>query len=147
MKNSTRITLIALTLAGVIASLLFSLRHDRELDEWIRSEDSKASWAAAQKMNRERFDNRLQVVPTFGDSMQPALGRGEWVVVDYDYPFDDLKIGDVVIVEPKLSGIFIHRIVSRSPNLLVTKGDNNDKPDEHRATRNTYQGRAYLVDR
>jgi len=73
----------------------------------------------------------LQAAPTIvgGRSMLPTLPPGT-VVQTESVPFQDLKVGDIVIFKrPEDAHPVIHRITYKSLNYLITKGDNNLRHD------------------
>jgi signal peptidase I len=68
-----------------------------------------------------------------GTSMLPTLENGDLVVVVHA-PFDQLKLGDIIVYSPpcsQFSELVIHRIVafSNASGYPVTKGDNNPYSD------------------
>lgn len=74
-----------------------------------------------------------------------GINKGDIVFVK-GTPFNETKVGDVIVY--KISGHepIIHRVVVRDPDGLITKGDNNQAPDQDTSmpfvTTNHLQGRA-----
>ncbi len=66
------------------------------------------------------------------------------VVLVKQEPYGDIEIGDVVAFRPvQLSGSgAMHRVIEETANGFVTKGDNNDFPDDGYLTSENYIGRA-----
>lgn len=63
-----------------------------------------------------------------GDSMRPALGDGDLVVVRHARRV--LAPGDVVLYrEPRRGVLVAHRVVSCGASILVTAGDAVGRPD------------------
>lgn len=64
------------------------------------------------------------------ESMVPTLNVGDYIVVKYE-PFDELKIGDIIVFYSPLNpkDIIVHRIydirIYNGQKVLITKGDNN----------------------
>ena len=74
----------------------------------------------------------LDLVTTYGTSMEPTLHAGDLVVVR---PQDDYRVGDVVAYRSEQLGtIVLHRIIAREGDRYVFKGDNNSWIDEERPT-------------
>ena len=81
-----------------------------------------------------------------GNSMLPTLQSGEMAVVYKAYPYHNLQVGDVVIIESKRGYNVIHRIVRRyRGNYWVTQGDNNRREDREVLSQKNFGGLA-LVD-
>lgn len=73
--------------------------------------------------------NETAVYHYQGPSMNPLLWPGDGVFVD-DTPYQSLCRGDVICFrDADESKFIIHRIVKVTPAGLVTRGDNNKKPD------------------
>jgi signal peptidase I len=63
-----------------------------------------------------------------GHCMDPVLKDGSSVVVT---KYNELSVGDIVIIEDDTSKLLVHRIIQINDNWAVTAGDNNkvaDKP-------------------
>lgn len=66
------------------------------------------------------------------------------IVIVKQGPYDDIQIGDVVAFLPEQLGGSgaMHRVVEETANGFVTKGDNNEFPDDGYLTSENYIGRA-----
>lgn len=77
-----------------------------------------------------------QTYAVLTSSMAPKYAPGTFLVVR-PMPFDELRMGDVVTYQIKSGepGVITHRVTGFTTSqdgsrLLITKGDNNDAPDE-----------------
>jgi len=69
----------------------------------------------------------MPIVSVVSDSMEPVLHRGDLVFVVRP---NDLKVGDIVIYRKEGSQFtIIHRIIQKTENGYIIKGDNNPGPD------------------
>jgi len=67
-----------------------------------------------------------------GHSMLPTLEGGDLVVIQ-SVPINDIKVGDIIVYNGlcSTSGLsVIHRVVNITSAGLITKGDNNQYPDQ-----------------
>ena len=73
------------------------------------------------------FGYRIFYIPT--ESMMPVIHPGDFVIgVPVDY--EDVQVGDIVTYKSKSNGITIcHRVIERTEEGLVFKGDNNVETD------------------
>ena len=76
-----------------------------------------------------------------GDSMHGTFVPGEMLCLR-ETPFDSLRPGDVTVIFDCVPHI-VHRVIEKTPDFAVTMGDNNDRPDIRRLTR---QSRFQIVD-
>lgn len=83
-------------------------------------------------------------IKTFGDSMYPLLHDGDIVFIK-KINFNTLKVNDIVCVK-KNSSVFTHRIIYRSKNYLITRGDGNVQSDGKIYTKNLI-GKVYKIKR
>lgn len=73
----------------------------------------------------------VPVVAVTSPSMEPALQRGDMVVVQ-GKPFNSIQEGDILVFSAEHKGEqcksipIIHRVVARDGERLSTRGDNND---------------------
>lgn len=73
-----------------------------------------------------------------GGSMQPALYPGDIVLVSTDR---EAQAGDIVLVETRARGRYIHRVVQRlASGEYCLRGDANDTPDRAPVRRGEVQG-------
>lgn len=70
---------------------------------------------------------RIFYVPT--ESMVPVINPGDFVVgIPVDY--EDVRVGDIVTYKSQSRGTTIcHRVIERTEEGLVFKGDNNEEAD------------------
>lgn len=89
------------------------------------------------------FGYSYAVVPTpsmEGDN-KDSLNAGDAVII-YNTPYEDLKIGDVIVYVAESDGrMIIHRIVDETMDGFITKGDNNTTNDSQVITKEAYQGK------
>lgn len=76
---------------------------------------------------RELKDRKHFSLFAEGQSMSPILRFGDLVFYK-KIPFPKIKLGDLMIVERR-SELFTHRVIYRTKDCLITKGDNNIKSD------------------
>jgi len=84
----------------------------------------------------------LGIVPTIvtSGSMIPNLEVGELCFINTKYPYENVKIGDIIVyIEPRQK--VIHRVVEKNENYLRTKGDANEQIDRLKITKNAYYGK------
>lgn len=73
------------------------------------------------------LDTNVPVVAVTSPSMEPALQRGDMVLVRGVH-YSDIQEGDIIVFDTEsrcLPVPIIHRVVDRTENGLTTKGDNN----------------------
>lgn len=78
-------------------------------------------------------------------SMRPYISGNNWLVIEVS-PFDDLKVGDIIVYSINnksiINTMICHRIISGdSSNGFTVKGDNNNEPDSVLITRELYIGK------
>lgn len=83
-------------------------------------------------------------------SMEPAFSGGDLMFLDTNFPYEDLKLDDVVAYYDKrynMSRGVIHRIIGKAPNnQWIMKGDNNVTKDKYFLRKDTYTGKLTRVD-
>ena len=109
-----------------------------------------ATFAIACSANAEPsklFGKDFQMTRISGNSMLPTLQSGETAIVFKAYPFQKLRVGDVVIIESERGYSVIHRVVRRSRGRTwVTQGDNNRHEDRGILTSDNFGGLALVDD-
>ena len=92
------------------------------------------------------------IYKSIGHSMDPAIHDGQSVVIDLYFPFNSLKVGDIVVYNrtwsaPAGAPAWVeHRIVRRNIfGLWITKGDNNDREDPYGVSVRNYVGKVLKV--
>ncbi len=81
------------------------------------------SWAYFVQADTRRVD---------GHSMLPTLEGGDLVVIQ-NVPFSDIHVGDIIVYSGVCSTggeSVVHRVVQITSSGLITKGDNNNGPDQ-----------------
>ncbi len=83
-----------------------------------------------------------------GKSMRPTFPESFWAQVDFTFPYENLKVGDLVVFwDYAGTGGYkftFHRIVEQKDGYFVTRGDNKDTnpvPDASRLTVVNYLGK------
>ena len=76
-------------------------------------------------------------------SMEPAIHVGSVCMVDMNYPFKDIKKGDIISMQSGDLAI-THRVVEVTGSGLVTKGDANNTQDTGYVTVDNYFGKTVL---
>lgn len=88
------------------------------------------------------FGYRLYTVES--GSMVPALHVNDVAVVDIDYPFDSVEVGDIIVFNRGDVRV-IHRVYERTPVSIITWGDANDGPDARVTMESNYVGKMAFV--
>lgn len=76
-------------------------------------------------------------------SMEPEIAVGDFIIVEMD-PYKAVETGDVVTFEYNTE-IVTHRVVNRTEEGLVTKGDANNIQDQGFVTEDSYIGIKKMV--
>lgn len=75
-------------------------------------------------------------------SMEPCIETGSLAILNTNYKYEDLKIGDIIAynasIEEDVS--VTHRIIGMDNGLIETKGDNNEVSDGFCVSENNYIG-------
>ena len=73
------------------------------------------------------FGYRVFYIPT--ESMMPVINPGDFVIgVPVDY--EDVQVGDIVTYKSKRGITICHRVIERTEEGLVFRGNNNNAADE-----------------
>ena len=83
-------------------------------------------------------------IKTFGNSMYPLLHDGDVIYINR-VNFNRIKINDLVCARKK-NKMFTHRVIYRTKNYLITKGDSNVSADGKIYVRNMV-GKVYKIKR
>lgn len=73
-------------------------------------------------------------------SMEPEFYPGDLVVIQHKNK-TDIKLNDIVTFRDKEGIIITHRIIEKTPEGYITKGDNNNVEDSERITDNNIIGK------
>jgi len=84
-----------------------------------------------------------------GNSMHPTIQDGDPYILDINYSFDDLKVGDIIAYKETsmcdgkrhLCDGWVHRIHSVDGKKFKIKGDNNPHSDRYKLTRKNFVGK------
>ncbi|WP_168168831.1 signal peptidase I [Methanopyrus sp. SNP6] len=69
------------------------------------------------------------VVTVISESMYPYYNVGDVLLV-VGVPYRDIKVGDVIVYRlPGKPIPIVHRVIAKTPEGVITKGDNNPLPD------------------
>lgn len=73
----------------------------------------------------------FRVLNTYGTSMLPELETGDLIVI---HPKENVELGDIITYKKTINGktyLITHRVVGKTENGFVTKGDNLQRVDEN----------------
>lgn len=102
------------------------------MQRWRQRAVGLAGVAMAGAIAAGTWSGSLNYVATVGASMEPRLHQGDLALVRTS---DTYQVGDVVAYHSDLlDTVVLHRIVERSDDRLVTKGDNNPWLDRDEPT-------------
>ena len=87
---------------------------------------------------------KLRKIRTFGNSMYPLM-KNEDVIHYRPIEFKKISVGDIVVVQ-KDSVFITHRVVYKNSSSVITKGDNNLKPDQPFGEKDII-GKVYMIQR
>ena len=73
-------------------------------------------------------------------SMEPEIRTGSICLINTGYPYDELKLGDVIAFTNGRISV-THRIYEFRDGLIRTKGDANESPDQYFISSGNYLGR------
>ena len=84
------------------------------------------------------FGVSVSYVPT--ESMEPTIEAGDYVMFT-KVDFNDVKVDDIVVYRASDNRFIIHRVVEKTSDYLVCKGDNNPIEDKEVVTPSMLYGR------
>lgn len=73
------------------------------------------------------------------ESMTPTIEVNSLLLVE-NKDFEDLKKGDIILFNTREYGLVIHRIIDETSSGFITKGDNNESPDNWVVSLEMYKG-------
>jgi len=134
----------------VVAVISESMSHDGSFDTWwnspaictygnISKSCSQADWYSLKGISKDEFEKY---------SMHNGFNKGD-IIILRGTTFDDLKVGEVLVYQSKLSYPVIHRVVQKD-DVIETKGDHNQEQilnpqlNERYITKDQMIGRAWL---
>ena len=74
-------------------------------------------------------------------SMEPTIKTGSICFINRNVKYDSIEVGDIIAYKLNNGTLVTHRVVSKNPNGLNTKGDNNKDVDGLITTKNNYVGK------
>ena len=79
------------------------------------------------------FGLSVSYVPT--QSMEPVIKQRSYIMFSYA-TFDNVGKDDIIVYHNDKEGIFVvHRVITKTDDYIITKGDNNSSEDSVRITR------------
>ena len=89
-----------------------------------------------------------KILRVSGSSMAPTIRVGATIAYDDKFPFEDLKVEDIIVFKkPGSDTLVVSRIIYISPEGWVqTKGDNQPEPQTWQITANEYVGKVIRID-
>ncbi len=75
-------------------------------------------------------------------SMYPELNVNDFVVI---LKTDNYKVGDIITYNYEGKYLVTHRIIGKSDNCFITKGDNNNSEDQEHVKIENVKGKVILV--
>jgi len=79
-------------------------------------------------------------------SMLPEISNGDMVHIDFNYPFEKLKVGDIIDFRAG-DRYILHRIIRKNNKGWVTKGDNNRFEDGVVTNEDNFRGKMVGMDK
>lgn len=79
-----------------------------------------------------------------GDSMLPMVTGEHLILITKDFTFDDIQVGDFVVVDNKV-GRYFHQVVEVREDTIITRGINNHSDDLLPVSENEIVGIAIAV--
>ncbi len=73
-------------------------------------------------------------------SMEPKILTGSLCMINMKYPYEKIQCGDVIAFESG-NTLVLHRVIQRTDEGLITKGDNNQVDDGMTTTEENYVGK------
>lgn len=77
-------------------------------------------------------------------SMEPLMYRDDAVIVSNRVSYTDLQVGDIIVYDRPDGLCVIHRIIDKTDNGLILKGDANNGPDGWPVTPVMYRGKMII---
>ncbi len=73
-------------------------------------------------------------------SMEPEILTGSLCMINMKYPYEKIQCSDVIAFESG-NTLVLHRVIQRTDEGLITKGDNNQVDDGKTTTEENYVGK------
>ena len=90
------------------------------------------------------MNSNWQVFMIKGQSMEPQFGKNSMLVIN-KCGFDALRPGMIVIYRDDSGDMVAHRLVEKTADGWIAKGQNNDKADPGRVTASNLQGAVFAI--
>ncbi len=90
------------------------------------------------------LDSKWQVFMVKGVSMEPQFGKNSMLVIN-KCGYDALRPGMIVVYKDFQGDYVAHRLIERTDNGWVAKGQNNDKADPGLVTAGNLQGAVFAI--
>jgi len=134
----------------VVAVISESMEHGGDFDKWWESPALCDDKNVARPCTQGDWYTQNNIVKTQFQSytMNNGFNKGDIIVLK-GVTFDDLKIGDILVYQSKLSYPVIHRVVYKG-DVIGTKGDHNQKQiidarlNEKYITKDQILGKAWI---
>ncbi|MFT3868642.1 MAG: signal peptidase I [Nibricoccus sp.] len=136
-----RLALLFGPLAGLSILLLFSGCTTDPIAP--QSGLPRAKALAMAQQTADAFGGRVFTIAPTG-SMKPTLDENSVVTVEV-VPFDDLRVGDIVIYRDSAGLPIVHRLHHRSGSRWIVLGDNNSSTDRETVTAVNLVGRVCAI--
>ncbi|WP_289018274.1 signal peptidase I [uncultured Ornithinimicrobium sp.] len=116
----------------------------RSLAGWVFLAVLVVAWAFT--LRPTQLGGPATFIVVSGDSMEPTMTSGDLVVLrERDvYAEGDIITFPVPAGEPGAGALIIHRIVDTEGDTFVPQGDNRDRVDEWRPTKDEIKGSLWL---
>lgn len=74
-------------------------------------------------------------------SMEPTIPLGSICFINHKYPFEKIKVNDIIAFNLSSYKTVTHRVISIEENNLGTKGDANTSPDNFTVLKENFVGK------
>lgn len=74
-------------------------------------------------------------------SMEPAIPLGSVCFIDHKYPFEKIKINDIIAFNLNSDKMVTHRVINIKENSITTRGDANTSPDNFAVLKEDFVGK------
>ncbi len=88
----------------------------------------------------ETYYNNEKPMIIISESMEPTIMTNSLLIVE-NTPYTEIKIGDIILINTAKHGLVIHRVIENSSIGFITKGDNNELPDDWVVSEEMYKGK------
>lgn len=92
----------------------------------------------------DTYFNHKKPLIIISESMEPTIMTNSLLVVS-DTPYEDIQVGDIILVDTTEHGLVIHRAVDDLGEYFITKGDNNEFKDNWVVTKDIYKGKVETI--